>query len=69
MLVQLVQIVKSGDYGIEQKECNEIRLSLGGIITSWEIRYQPSIELETPPVHISSSLNNTKKTRRRYKLA
>lgn len=53
--VQLVQIIESSNYEVEQKECNEIRLRLGNVISLEENRDQPSIEIETPPVLVSVS--------------
>lgn len=46
-LVQLVQIIESSDYEIEKKECNELRLRSGRIITPRENRDKPSIQTET----------------------
>lgn len=48
----MVQIIKSLDYEIEKKECNELRLRSGCIITSRQNRDYPSTEIETPPIDI-----------------
>jgi len=55
----LVQIIENPKYEIEQKECNELRLRSGCIITPEENKDHPSIESVTPPVHIPPSVNNT----------
>lgn len=57
-IVHLVQIIEISGYEIEKKECNELRLRSGCIITPKENKYQPSIELETPLVHTPSTVTD-----------
>lgn len=56
----MVRIIESSNYEVEQKECNELRLRSGRIITPEENMDQPSIKIETLLVYVPPPVINTK---------